>query len=174
MSARPCPQLKASDLAKRYGFTARCGTMLDQHQAARLLGISGDRLRHLVQTNLVPPPDEMHATNAPYWHESSFKASTISLRRHGYIYFIQCEAFIKIGFATSTKLRLRTLQTSSPHPMTLLHSMQGTLAREQEIIDAFADIAHRGEWFHDTTVLRAYIDKLIHRGDRVADRIRSR
>jgi hypothetical protein len=51
----------------------------------------------------------------------------------------------------------------------LLHSMPGTSAREGEIMDAFKDLRHRGEWFYDYPDLRTFVARVKTRGDRVGE-----
>lgn len=92
--------------------------------------------------------------------------------RQGEIYFLGCAGFIKIGFTITMTQRLINIQTSNPNEVVLIHKMSGTLGREGEIHNAFGEFRARGEWFRDVPELRAYIDRLKARGDRVGEAIR--
>lgn len=146
----------------------RIATM-DQYAVAELLGISGERLRFLAENNSIPPPQLID--RFPYWDERRLKAST-PIWKQGTIYFVSCGDFIKIGFAEAVKQRLRNLQSSSPFELKLLHSMRGTLAREGELLAAFADIRQRGEWFKAEPPLVSFIERVKKRGDRYWQKIR--
>jgi hypothetical protein len=144
--------------------------ILREDGVCQFLGISRDRLLILFQRGFLPAPDT-NLGGMPAWRVTRLKAWTPIWRR-GHIYFAHCEAFIKIGFALSVNRRIMSLQTASPHPIIVLHTMPGTLAREGEIIEGFADLHHCGEWFRDEPPLRAFITKLEKRGDRIFDRMR--
>lgn len=77
------------------------------------------------------------------------------------IYFIQTEdGPIKIGYTTSVKKRMNTLQTSSPKKLTLLAEMQGSRTFEREIHNKFHHIKMTGEWFRPEQELMNFIQDL--------------
>ena len=65
------------------------------------------------------------------------------------IYFIQfgTDGPIKIGTAVDPIVRLRTLQTGTPEPLTLLAVVPGGRTREAEVHRALAHHRRSGEWF---------------------------
>lgn len=83
------------------------------------------------------------------------------------IYFIQADGIghIKIGFTDSDDAvsRLATLQTGSPVPLRVLHTMPGTLEDEKNLHRRFSSASVGGEWFKATTELLAMIPLSDHR-----------
>lgn len=77
------------------------------------------------------------------------------------IYFIQAEGIghIKIGFTDGADPgeRLATLQTGSPVPLRVLHTMPGTLDDEKNLHRTFAAAGVGGEWFKAVPELLALI-----------------
>ena len=68
----------------------------------------------------------------------------------GSIYFVEAvgTGLVKIGFTNRwVSQRLRELQTTSPHYLRLLHSIDGTAGDERNLHVRFAKCHHRGEWF---------------------------
>lgn len=64
------------------------------------------------------------------------------------IYFVGCEAFVKIGFtASDLRGRLSAMQTGNPFELWLMHLIDGTEDEEGQLHEAFARWSHRGEWF---------------------------
>lgn len=77
------------------------------------------------------------------------------------VYFIACESgHIKIGLAFKPALRLRDLQQGCPLKLTLLTHRPGSRAVEMYLHKFYAEERVRGEWFHNSERLLAYIDKL--------------
>lgn len=77
------------------------------------------------------------------------------------IYFIQADGIghIKIGFTDGedASSRLATLQTGSPVPLRVLHTMPGTLEDEKNLHRRFASAGVGGEWFKPTSEMLALI-----------------
>lgn len=67
--------------------------------------------------------------------------------RAGWIYFIEAGGFIKIGFTTNVPARLASIETSSPHSVTLLRQEPGTMRDEAAYHARFAAHRVRREWF---------------------------
>lgn len=81
--------------------------------------------------------------------------------RSGFVYLMQRGEFYKIGYTRSDpQLRLASLQTANPEPITLLGFVDGGLEDEQHLHAMFASKRVRGEWFaltdDDVTVVLAY------------------
>jgi hypothetical protein len=79
--------------------------------------------------------------------------------RAGQIYFIRCADFIKIGFTGPGPInsRINNMRTGNPFEIELLKVVKGSRRREAKIHAKFASAKHRGEWFHATDELVAYI-----------------
>jgi hypothetical protein len=73
-----------------------------------------------------------------------------------YVYFIAAGEFIKIGYSRSLRHRLHKLLTDVPDPE-LLWIEDGTVKQEKCFHRQFAHIRARGEWFHKTPELLAFI-----------------
>ncbi|GAJ21683.1 unnamed protein product [marine sediment metagenome] len=76
------------------------------------------------------------------------------------IYFILDEEAnaVKIGIALFPETRLKHLQATNPHKLTLVKIIEnGGFELEQELHRKFADAKLHNEWFHLTDELRDYI-----------------
>lgn len=75
----------------------------------------------------------------------------------GFVYFIGYghSDWVKVGFATNVKNRLKGLKCSSPEPLSVLAAVSGTLADEQRLHAAIFGPRNR-EWF-----LRPSVEGLI-------------
>lgn len=72
----------------------------------------------------------------------------------GFVYFLRCGDFVKIGFSAQPKRRLRHLQTATPFDFELLGMHPGLRWQEQQLHKIFASLRHRHEWFRvDQTIL---------------------
>lgn len=78
------------------------------------------------------------------------------------IYFIQCGAGgpIKIGVSDTPRQRMIDLQCASPFDMTMLKIAAGSFCEEGDLHDRFSEEHLRGEWFHPSVALLAYIQTL--------------
>lgn len=73
------------------------------------------------------------------------------------VYFISDGAgYIKIGRAGDPAKRLAALQTSTPHSLTIIATVDESVFSEKQIHDRFAHWRVRGEWFHDHEAIRAF------------------
>lgn len=76
-----------------------------------------------------------------------------------FVYFAECESFVKIGIARDVYSRVHTLNTASPWPVRLLASMAGGEREERMLHKAFTreGIHHRGEWFRREGLLASLL-----------------
>lgn len=74
-----------------------------------------------------------------------------------WIYFMECGKFIKIGRAINPRTRLGGIQSGCPYPIKFLAAFEGEEAMEKEMQDSFIDCHHRGEWYHATDDLYAFV-----------------
>lgn len=77
--------------------------------------------------------------------------------KKGWIYFIQAGDFVKIGYATNIKVRIKGLETGSPVELVLLRQERGNMDDEARYHKQFADLHVRGEWFRYEGSLAAHI-----------------
>lgn len=83
--------------------------------------------------------------------------------RPGHVYLVECNGAYKIGIAKDLKARISSMQSGSPLPLTLIHSIQ---TPEMEILEAklHNHFAHKrfelGEWFDLDTSDVEYIKGL--------------
>jgi Meiotically up-regulated gene 113 len=81
----------------------------------------------------------------------------------GFVYFIECGDYIKVGYTGSVRARLTNLAMANPYPLKVLATMEGSKQTESSLHDRFADAFHRGEWFRKTPELLAFIDQIAGR-----------
>lgn len=65
----------------------------------------------------------------------------------GFIYFLRCGDFIKIGFSKQPDLRVASIATANPLPVVLAAVYPGSKADEFNLHVMFARHRSRGEWF---------------------------
>lgn len=65
----------------------------------------------------------------------------------GFVYFIKCGEFVKIGRSEDPSGRLRQLRIGNPLDLTLLHTVPGDVFTEAEFHGKFSKYHHRFEWF---------------------------
>jgi hypothetical protein len=76
----------------------------------------------------------------------------------GYIYVLKAEnGHIKFGFTKTPDRRISGLKSSNGGAIEVLHIIPGTLAQERHIHNTLKPHAVRGEWYHDTDEVRAFI-----------------
>jgi hypothetical protein len=81
------------------------------------------------------------------------------------VYFLRAQEFIKVGYATNIRQRMRWLQTGFPFELELLAfipcaNVQRAKALERELHQRLASERVRGEWFKGAAV-DEYIDRLL-------------
>jgi hypothetical protein len=76
------------------------------------------------------------------------------VKKHtGWVYFIQCGGFIKIGFSGDPLFRLRALQKANPLPLRLVATQRGERDLERKIHRHFRQARREGEWFKFTDAI---------------------
>ena len=103
---------------------------------------------NLLTTNLFPPLPPPTPQPRP----------SIHVPKQGYIYVIDCDGFIKIGYSTDPRGRLSNLRVASPLEITVLRVIEGTVADERELHNKFVAHRVRGEWFKCEGELAAWIE----------------
>lgn len=77
----------------------------------------------------------------------------------GWVYFIQADRMVKIGFSRDYTDRMRSLQTASPIRLRLLLAIHGTERQEKELHAKFSPLRKSGEWFELKGALLDYLEK---------------
>lgn len=82
------------------------------------------------------------------------------------VYFVQADTGqIKIGYSTSPKARIRTLQTASPARLTILCIWEeGLREDEQDLHDFFKFARIGGEWFRPHRAITDFIVDVLRGG----------
>ena len=87
-------------------------------------------------------------------------------RETGYIYFIRCNEYIKIGKTSNLYQRVHSLQGSNPHELKLvgIYASTSLTPDEKFFHNEVEKIANkiRGEWFKSNFELVKYIDLITY------------
>jgi len=87
----------------------------------------------------------------------------VSSYRVGHIYVLKCQQYIKIGFSTQYKQRLKDHRASVPFKLELLYVVDGTAFQERLIHKRLCAYAVRKEWFEvDYIVAKEHIDYVLN------------
>jgi hypothetical protein len=116
---------------------------IDPYQESRQRGYS----RFICKPYRPPPAVERAAPG------SLARAISTAWRQYGrhagsFVYFIRCEAFVKIGTGQNINARMREFAVGNPFPLSVLGCMPGDGTFENALHRICADYRHRGEWFH--------------------------
>ena len=74
-----------------------------------------------------------------------------------WVYFVGYARKVKIGTAKQPKKRFAELQCGSPVELRVLGIMPGDKILEAELHERWSEHRYRGEWFHITPDMRAFI-----------------
>jgi hypothetical protein len=132
----------------------------DAETLADHLCISVRTIDEWTKIGRLPPPRVQHG-DIRLWKWADVSRCQPKAIQQGFIYFLRCGPFVKIGFTKSLQTRLRTHRTSNPMPITVLHTMPGNRADEANLLLKFAHLKHHGEWFNATPKLLNFIKSLV-------------
>jgi len=76
-----------------------------------------------------------------------------------YVYFIEATGLnrVKIGYATNPTKRIKDLDTGSAVNLELLGVVPGSLAKERQLHQKFAQYRIKGEWFNYSDEIKDYV-----------------
>jgi hypothetical protein len=94
-------------------------------------------------------------TEQPLVRYPQVKTPGATLDKPGWVYFIEKNELIKIGWSAEPRKRFSVLQ-----PNRVLHLMRGTVRDERKCHAAFAHLREQGEWFRIEPDLLAFISSL--------------
>jgi hypothetical protein len=91
----------------------------------------------------------------------------------GFVYFLRCAEWLKIGYSNSPSRRMREIVTRSPYAVTSMAAVRGSRHDEKLIHQALANHRINGEWFsysapaaeimiRSTTFGRVMLDKNVN------------
>ena len=78
----------------------------------------------------------------------------------GYVYFIRCKAFVKIGYATSVPDRKRELGIGNPFDLEIIGAFKAHPSTENDLHRLLRRHRHRGEWFKLSGPVKQAIQEL--------------
>lgn len=78
--------------------------------------------------------------------------------RGSHVYFFQQEQFVKIGWSNKWRIRLSTIQSTTPFEVKVLAVYRGGIAMERGLHAQFAEHRVRLEWFHYYDAIKDYIE----------------
>lgn len=121
--------------------------------------------------------DTGHHQNPPSKRRSPHEglvriAVKVAAKTQGFIYFIACGEFVKIGHSATPRRRPKDFATANPYDCTIIGIMPGGTLDEAKLHERFAHLEHRNEWFHKTPELIQAIDGLCGDWSAVAPRVR--
>ena len=79
------------------------------------------------------------------------------------IYFIQSLDKIKVGYTTDIEQRKKSLTIGNPHGLVVIGTIKGTKEHESKIHRKLKDHHVSGEWFHDNSNVRKYIEDILNK-----------
>ncbi len=65
----------------------------------------------------------------------------------GYVYFVECQGWVKIGVAVEPKVRFSGQRSFNPFPLTVLKIIDGGFWEEENWHKKFNHLRGHGEWF---------------------------
>lgn len=74
------------------------------------------------------------------------------------VYFIKCENFVKIGYATDANKRLLSMRTGNPFKLELLKTIDGDFSLEKNLHWRFSEYHHQFEWFKYEGKLKDWLE----------------
>jgi Meiotically up-regulated gene 113 len=85
--------------------------------------------------------------------------------RHGYphVYFAYSAGRIKIGTSLYPECRGKDLSLQSPHPVTIVMTVDGGYDLEQEFHRLFDSLREHGEWFRLSDEMRRFLHQTLCR-----------
>jgi len=86
-------------------------------------------------------------------------------RTKGVIYFVRCQEFVKIGYASDWRARVRSLAVSNPYRLSLLCLLKGGTDHEAELHSHFSEFRERGEWFRLSAEIMEFVSDALGEGD---------
>ena len=86
--------------------------------------------------------------------------TSVSLIKRGFVYFLKMGAYVKIGFSTDVKSRIRNLGVGCPEKAEVIGLIPGTEETERFFHSMFASASSNGEWFRLEGVFKEFVEAL--------------
>lgn len=135
----------------------------------RIFPLEVERKSWLAKLEIAPAAVETF-TPEDLAHRMLFAIEHVRREPDGFVYFIQCDRFVKIGSSIHPRTRKKDLQGSTPHRLRIIKVIAGSVTHEKTIHYALPGclrLRRRNEWFHLTPELREAI-KMLPDADRRA------
>lgn len=92
------------------------------------------------------------------WLEAVINALSLPRDNDCYVYFAECEGYLKIGSSTRPRQRVSKYASTNPFEVRLIGLVLGDERHEVALHKAFAHLHHRREWFVCTDQARKLIE----------------
>ncbi len=80
--------------------------------------------------------------------------------QRGFVYFVECQGRVKIGFARDVGRRIAALQKACPFELKLMATFPGSIPDEWTLHERFAASRIHGEWFNLSSAIKDFIASL--------------
>lgn len=100
---------------------------------------------------------DMRRANQPYIDK------TVGGHGSPHVYFAYSAGRIKIGTSLYPESRGKDLSLQSPHPVTIIMTVNGGYDLEQEFHRLFDDLREHGEWFRLSNEMRSFLHQTLCR-----------
>lgn len=80
--------------------------------------------------------------------------------QRGTIYFVRCVDWVKIGWSSDLKGRLKSLQTTAPGEIKLIGKTRGSIKQERDLHSRFAHHRVSGEWFNADPEILEFVEAI--------------
>lgn len=128
---------------------------IDMTQLCAILNVNPEEIWPLIWASKLPMPCR-GAAGTYQWDADEVTARLPKVRK-GFVYFLQCGEFIKIGFTFSLATRISSIRGSTPFEVNLLGYICAPPELELSLHGQFEHLRHSGEWFREAAELRKYI-----------------
>lgn len=78
----------------------------------------------------------------------------------GFVYFVACGPYIKIGYSFWPRDRVRRMATNNPYDCELIGLLTGGTILEGQIHKRFSHLHYRNEWFHSRPEIMAAVKEM--------------
>ena len=86
--------------------------------------------------------------------------ASVNLPNNSFVYFARSGMWVKIGFTSNWRDRLRVLETACPEGITQLVVIRADRSLEGVLHDKFAHLRRHGEWFASDPELDAFLKQI--------------
>lgn len=81
----------------------------------------------------------------------------VNRNTEGFVYFIECAGYVKVGHSLAPRRRLHAYRTDNPFDCKFIGILSGGLELEATLHKSFRRLRHKGEWYRLTKKARQRI-----------------